>query len=68
LIKYQGRDNLKNIMSLAKRDNFKVSITHVPASFDTPLEEMFDKRYMRALYQVGYEKGRSALAWQRGLE
>lgn len=68
LIKYQGRDNLKNIMSLAKRDNFKVSITHVPGSFDTRLEEMFDKRYMRALYQVGYEKGRSDLAWQRGLE
>ncbi|MFT7879510.1 MAG: patatin-like phospholipase family protein [Sulfurimonas sp.] len=68
LIKYQGRDNLKNIMSLAKRDGFKVHITHVPASFDTPLEEMFDKRYMGALYRVGYEKGRTRSGWQRGFE
>lgn len=63
LIKYQGRDNLKNIVSVAKRDGFKVHITHVPASFDLPLEDMFDKKYMRALYQVGYEKGRSESAW-----
>lgn len=68
LIKYQGRDNLKNIMSLAKRDGFKVHITHVPASFDTPLEDMFDQKYMGALYKVGYEKGRSHSAWYSDLE
>lgn len=63
LIKYQGRDNLQNIVAVAKRDGFKVHITHVPASFDTPLENMFDKQYMRALYKVGYDKGRSKSAW-----
>ncbi|MDD3495459.1 MAG: hypothetical protein PHU11_06180, partial [Dysgonamonadaceae bacterium] len=63
LIKYQGRDNLKSIIAVAKRDGFKVHITHVPASFDTPLEDMFDKKYMKALYKVGYEKGRSESAW-----
>jgi len=62
-ILYQGRDNLQNIVAVVKCDGFKVHITHVPASFDTSLENMFDKQYMRALYKVGYKTGRFKLAW-----
>lgn len=67
LIKYQGRGDLVNITSLAKRDGFSVNITNVPKNFDVPLTEMFDTKYMRALYQVGYEKARSKSAWHTTL-
>ena len=68
LTKYHGRGDLVNITSLAKRDGFHVYITNVPKSFDVPLEAFFDKKYMNALYQVGYKKGRSRSAWQTTLK
>ena len=68
LTKYHGRGDLVNITSLAKRDGFHVYITNVPKSFDVPLEAFFDKKYMKALYQVGYKKGRSRSAWQTTLK
>lgn len=67
LTKYHGLGDLVNITSLAERDGFHVYITNVPMSFDVPLEAFFDKKYMKALYQVGYEKGRSKSAWQTTL-
>ncbi len=68
LTKYHGVGDLLNITSLAKRDGFHVYITNVPKSFDVPLEDFFDKKYMNALYQVGYEKGRSKSAWNTTLK
>ena len=68
LMKYQGRGDLMNIISLAKRDGFQVHVTNVPKSFDHPLEDFFDKKYMKALFQVGYEKGRSKNAWDTTLK
>ena len=67
LTKYQGRGDLVNITSLAKRDGFKLHVTNVPKNFYVPLKEVFDRNYMRALYRVGYEKGRSKNAWDATL-
>jgi hypothetical protein len=67
LTKYQGRGDLVNITLRAKRDGFNLHITNVPKSFDVPLEEVFDKKYMKALYKVGYEKGLSKHAWDTTL-
>jgi len=68
LIKYQGRDNIYNIISIAKRDGFDVYITNVPKDFDMPLKELFDPEYMRALYDVGYKRGISKSAWQKEIK
>lgn len=67
LIKYQGRGDLVNITSLAKRDGFKLHITDVPKEFDVPLNDLFDPDYMKALYKVGYEKGISKDPWHTTL-
>jgi hypothetical protein len=64
LIKYQGRGDLINISSIAKRDGFNVYLTNVPADFNIPLNELFDVIYMRALYQRGYETALSEKPWQ----
>ncbi|PUB80273.1 MAG: hypothetical protein DBP02_21140 [gamma proteobacterium symbiont of Ctena orbiculata] len=66
LIKYQAKGNLINIETLAKRDGFNMHVTDVPVEFDEPLEDMFDKNYMRALFKVGYERGKRK-AWRTGL-
>jgi hypothetical protein len=67
LIKYQGRGDLVNIMSLAKRDGFNLHITNVPKTFKIPLNDLFDKQYMKALYKVGYKKGNSKNSWDKTL-
>lgn len=63
LLKYQGRNNLENIILVAKRDGFKVHLTNVPQEFNEPLNESFDTRYMQELYQVGYDVGKSEKSW-----
>ncbi|MDD3592585.1 MAG: patatin-like phospholipase family protein [Sulfurovum sp.] len=68
LIKYQGVCNLYNIISLAERDGFDTHITNIPSSFKIASKETFDREYMRALYKVGYERGRSATAWHHSLK
>lgn len=68
LIKYQGRGDLINIFSLAKRDGFNVHITNVPKDFYAPMNEMFDLEYRKALYQVGYKKGRLRSSWDKILK
>lgn len=68
LIKYQGRGDLVNIMSLAKRDGFRLHITDVPKEFDVPLQDLFDRDYMKALYKVGYERGNSTSGWDQTLK
>ncbi len=68
LVKYQGRDNIYNIISIAQRDGFNVHITNVPKDFDVPLKELFDPKYMRALYEVGYKKGISESPWQKEIK
>jgi len=65
LIKYQGRGDLYNIDALAKRDGFNIYITNVPSSFRVTPKELFDSKYMNALYHVGYETGRSNTAWKK---
>ncbi len=68
LIKYQGRGDLLNIFSLAKRDGFELHLTNVPADFDVPLNDMFDPVYMRALYKRGHETALSDSAWHTNLD
>ncbi|HEO98455.1 MAG TPA: patatin-like phospholipase family protein [Epsilonproteobacteria bacterium] len=68
LIKYQGVCNLYNIISLAKRDGFDIHITNIPSDFRMPAKEAYDREYMRALYKVGYERGRSGTAWHYSLK
>ena len=68
LIKYQGRGDLINIISLAKRDGFNVHITNVPKHFHAPLNEIFDQEYRKTLYDVGYKKGRLKSSWDKTLK
>ena len=55
MIKFSGVANVRNIETQARQNGFKLKVTAVPESFSHPEEEMFDPKYMRALFQVGYD-------------
>jgi predicted acylesterase/phospholipase RssA len=44
----------------AKRSGVAFNVASIPASFNAPSRGPFDSDYMGALFQTGYEQGRSA--------
>ena len=49
----------------AKRSGVGFNVATIPASFNAPSRGAFDPEYMKALFQTGYDQGRSADAVQR---
>ncbi len=63
LIKHQGIGDVFRIYALAQRDNVDFRLAFIPPEFDVELKEPFDQNYMSALYDLGYEIGRSGDFW-----
>ena len=67
LIKYQGRGDLIALERLAHRDGFKFHLTYVPQTFKADSDGLFDPKYMRALFEVGYDKALGSRPWAHSL-
>lgn len=65
LIQTQGVGDLYRIFLTAQRDGFDFNLAYIPASFNVEHQEDFDQRYMRALYQVGFERARESYDWAK---
>jgi predicted acylesterase/phospholipase RssA len=65
LIQTQGTGDLYRIYAIAQRDGVDFNLAYIPASFDVPLPEPFDRHYMENLFKLGYEQGRSGYQWQK---
>lgn len=63
LIKSQTLGNLLAAEGLAARDGFAFRLAFVPDSFNRSAEELFDRDYMRALYDLGYTLAREGYRW-----
>jgi hypothetical protein len=63
LLRTQGIGDLYRIYSVAVRDGIRYHLAYIPDDFDMKYNESFDPAYMRALYNVGYELGKSGKAW-----
>jgi hypothetical protein len=48
----------------ASRDGWALKITAVPGSFSEVENELFDPVYMRALYDVGYDRALTGSPWE----
>ena len=47
----------------AKRSGVEFNVAAIPESFNAPSRGAFDPKYMKALFQTGYELGQSATAF-----
>lgn len=65
LIKNQGIGDLYRIYALAKRDNLDYNLAYVPTSFNMKAQDVFDTKYMQALYKVGEQMGRTGNFWHK---
>ena len=63
LIHTQGIGNLYEIAAQAQRDGAHFRLAYIPDSFDHELTEAFDRKYMNALFQVGYKLGVEGYPW-----
>jgi len=58
-VKVDTRLMLTLSYAAAKRSDVAFNVATIPASFDAPSRGAFDPKYMGALFQTGYEQGKS---------
>ena len=63
LIKYQGIGDLYRMYTNAQRDGITFRAVWIPESFTMKEPKPFDRAYMRALFDLGYEMGRNGVKW-----
>jgi hypothetical protein len=61
----QGIGDLYEIATLARRDGAQFRLAYIPDSFNLTAKDSFDRRYMNALFEVGYQLGRDGYPWAR---
>jgi len=59
-VKVDTRLMLDRAYLLAKRSGIPFNVASIPPDFSAPSRGTFDPDYMRALFQVGFEQGKSA--------
>lgn len=65
LIKTQAIGDMYRLYTRAQRDGMDFNMASIPPTFDMKPEEPFDRDYMNALFQVGYDRARSGYPWQK---
>lgn len=63
LIGGSGGGDLYRIFAMAERDDIDLNIIGIPVEFDAEAEEPFDPVYMKALYDLGFQKGLAGDGW-----
>nr|WP_085972881.1 patatin-like phospholipase family protein [Bradyrhizobium sp. ORS 278] len=67
LIKNQGIGDIYRIYTVAKFNNIDFNLASVPADFQVKPNGAFDRTYMTALFDRGFEMGRRGYPWVRSL-
>src|SRR5262245_30391393 len=63
LSRSQGAGDLMRLYLFAKRDGAEFNLAAVPFKFREKSSEPFDRRYMRALFDVGFRQARGGCRW-----
>lgn len=66
-VKVDTRLMLSLAYAAAKRSGIAFNAASIPPSFNAPSKGPFDPKYMGALFQTGYDQGRSATAFSNTL-
>ncbi|TPM34361.1 patatin-like phospholipase family protein [Mesorhizobium sp. B2-3-5] len=64
LIKTQGIGDLYRLYAIARRDGIAYNFIDVPADFTDEPKTPFENKFMRALFEKGYEMGRDGVPWK----
>ncbi|MBV8922038.1 patatin-like phospholipase family protein [Bradyrhizobium sp.] len=67
LIKNQGIGDLYRIYSVSKARGIEFNLASIPPDFNVPMDELFDRKYMSALFERGYEMGSHGYPWIKSL-
>ncbi|MGJ4928227.1 patatin-like phospholipase family protein [Bradyrhizobium sp. HKCCYLS2038] len=67
LIKNQGIGDIYRIYSVAKFNGIDFNLASVPTDFQAKSDGPFDRTYMTALFDRGFEMGRRGYPWVRSL-
>jgi predicted acylesterase/phospholipase RssA len=65
LIQNQGKGDLYRIFATTERDGVDFNLAFIPASFNVPLPEPFDRHYMEELFKVGYDLAKAGYPWEK---
>jgi predicted acylesterase/phospholipase RssA len=65
LIQTQGVGDLYRIYLTTQRDRFDFNLAYIPETFSVPLREPFDQHYMKALFQLGYDRAVAGYPWAK---
>lgn len=63
LIQSQGYGDLYRIYQTTQRDRVGFNLAYIGADFKSPHEREFDRQYMNALYQYGFQLGNAGYPW-----
>jgi hypothetical protein len=58
---------LYRIYSIAKLNGLDFNLASIPADFDMQTDELFEQKYMTALFGRGYEMGSRGYPWIKSL-
>lgn len=63
LIQSQGYGDLYRIYQTTQRDHVGFNLAYIGSDFHFPHEREFDRQYMNALYQYGFQLGKAGYPW-----
>ena len=64
LIKNQGVGDLYKMYLFAQKNDIAYRLTSIPLEFSEEPGEMFDREYMHALFDLGFQRGQRPDLWQ----
>ena len=64
LIRQQLKGDLLKLYLRAKDNRISFQLADIPATFDAPRNEPFDRDYMKKLYNLGFQMARNGYAWK----
>jgi predicted patatin/cPLA2 family phospholipase len=65
LIKNQGIGDLYRIYTITRRDGIDFNLASIPADFSQGSDEPFDRKYMIALFDRGYQLALDHYSWKK---
>ena len=65
MIHTQGIGDLYREFIGARKFDFDFNLAYIPSTFDAESEELFDRNYMRSLYEFAYELAVDGYPWEK---